>query len=655
MRYKDRQEEAANFRDTKLTKPDSRSAEATQQGVVNTHAYGELQGDSYAAIGKGVAAGIGHAKEFKDGYTLAKIRQKRNANIDDYLNPDQSLVNAEILALEVERESLADAEQAVNRSGDIDLNPEEHIFGVPEGKTEELNKTVGMAQANVRTQIGKLNKARDQGRIDSKTFLSRSRQLVREAIAANPTLEDEIIADTRRLWEIAGVQDRISLDNTEAAARRSAEEKTHAFRLKAWGDMGKTVTPKLFDGSDDTDKMDAELFEFQKIEVATKLQESLNAGTQAQRIAKVDRILKKDENGVSHADRLSAGIWTKLVSGTIAKLPDAALMKGGIGKFKELYDIEIRNTITAFQNEYNEYNDPRIVRLVTNFEAIGKAFSDILDDQLTQETATKYIKNLDEVGKIKALNDLAARLKMDAPTQAFMLKAAVALKGLNALENDPNALTDLVATVRIMMTAAKDTREATVTSDPEGHKDVSKNVPVLLDEAGRENPDPLAAPAANNVQQAGVLVINLEKDPEKQMIKIEEEIVQMADPRYRQSSEIFSQETRKKVNQVTSAGIRVYGKHLTNDLKMLSDRGVGVEVTYKNGILTFDESNNSSGRNQTDIEALTKTYSGRVTTARSAIANINGWKVDDAKVDEIIREAMPSLQEDTNEKKKRFL
>ena len=76
MRYKDRQEAPADFKDTKLSKSDTGSAEATQTGVSNTHAYGQLAGNSYGQIGEGVAKGIKHASDFKEGYDLAKIDQK---------------------------------------------------------------------------------------------------------------------------------------------------------------------------------------------------------------------------------------------------------------------------------------------------------------------------------------------------------------------------------------------------------------------------------------------------------------------------------------------------------------------------------------------------------------------------------------------------
>ena len=61
MRYKDRQEQAADFKDTRLTKPNTSAAEAEQQGVVNQY-DGKLMGQSLGDIGEGLAKGVKAAK-----------------------------------------------------------------------------------------------------------------------------------------------------------------------------------------------------------------------------------------------------------------------------------------------------------------------------------------------------------------------------------------------------------------------------------------------------------------------------------------------------------------------------------------------------------------------------------------------------------------
>ena len=646
MRFKDRQEQSADFKDTKLAKPDSSSADKSQQGVVNQHSYGQLAGQAYANIGAGVAKGISDVKEFKDGYDLAEIRKKRQANIDDLLNADPNRVNEEIVALGVDRKVEEDALSAQASSGDINAPranaKEEHIFGVPEGVTKDIENAVGMAQANVRAQTAKLARARKQGRISATTFLSRSRQIVKEAIAQNPSLEDEIIQDTRRLWEINGVQDRIDLDKQENAARISTEAKVMTNRIANWDKGNNGPIPKNPDGSINTYTMDRtnaeQAIERQKDDQVRRV----NEGNVEQQKLQITEILRKDPTTLeSPADLKARQMLGKVVTKGMAGVLEAIASNKPelISQARASYITAINQMKEEFAAEYSEFNDNRITKLIARFDAQAASYALMMDGTLTGKAAAEFSKNQQIVMKNADINALAESLGMNEVEQAHYFKAATLLAQFHDVGNNAEMMVEVVKFLRVSHNKSAKRRKNAVKANPEDYTGLLKGGIPLLEQATKPEATDGDKEVANNIVEADVEAAGSHEVPEIQLAHIRSSVDEYVSPRYFQVARIATPETRANQNLLIDADARISDKNMARDFEIYDNLGYKINITYDENGIRFNQV--QGGRNATEVAQLTKKYAKLINRLRPAIGNVNGMDSTNPKITQSILERLP--------------
>tara|TARA_R110000803_G_scaffold184823_1_gene247126 strand:- start:55 stop:2097 length:2043 start_codon:yes stop_codon:yes gene_type:complete len=625
MRFKDRQEEAANFRDTKLTKSNTSAAEKSQGGVVNTHAYGKLQGDSYAAIGEGLAAGIGHAKEFKDGYDLAKVEQEHSANINKYLD---------------EANAVSDATQ----ERDIAVNTEERMWDTfskdeAEGKGAQIVDTINIASANTAKEITKLAAAKKQGRMSSAEFVANSTRITREAIARHPTLADEILGSTKRLWEIAGVRTQMDLDKVAKTAAINAAVKKEDRIIAAYQKAGGGNPPLDSEGNYEIEYMTDWLASYDKEQAGIDTFESVVKNEAMSVYQKARVLLKKNSEGKSpltiKRDQIEKNFLK--VSGDSLKLAEgdpiaqAEVIKG--------IRLEAENIKKGYDGATRPlYEDKEIKYLADNATARIDAYVDILEKQLKKEDITTAIASAQAAEEFSTDKFIEGITHMPAGQFKALMKVWAFFPKGELIHRFP----DLAGKLPLLMEklVSPNTKvSGSITVMSEGEQVGLDTTVYSSVQSQRVTPSPEGKLAVNNGVLAQIKSItdkatDLEKFEQSDMA-----VAKWMNPKMTGVHEDLTPENLATVNKAMNTRLDIINKNMIREVAEARKLGHKVEVTYDNGELAF------SGHPAT-TQRLTTLISKRVRDTRRATAMLNGWGANDPKAVAFITANMPNIKQE---------
>ena len=632
MRYKDRQAAPADFRDTKLSKSNTSAADATQQGVVNTHAYGELAGRSYAAIGGGVAKGIGHVKEFKDGYDLAKIDQEHSANINAYL--DQ---------FENEREAQEDFDVATNTEERMWANATNDNV---EGKGQQIIDTINIASANTAKAITRLAAAKTQGRMSAEQFVANSTRITREAIARHPTLSDEILNNTKKLWAIAGVQDQVDLDKAAKKSALSQREKILTAERTSYLTWNKGL-PYTYDGEVDYELIRQRNNQHNEIVHSAETVQRIIDNKKMAVNMKVEKLLAPKADGTDSAIEVTRSegekqLIKKTHAGFKAAGDDANLIKLEIIKLKEnirgLKDTYFKETEDMHGNErmlrFHKESVDRLTLIANDFISVNNG----ADVRAALQTSAATAQHLTD----KALTALYGR----HPTMQAALNELVKTAGpANLLARYPEVFAKYVSHIGNIMDANASVQNSVLANTPEAAQaldTVGSSAISRLDADMSPEDRKTTTELANRTVMQQVRTLDQSPTPAEGVIRLDNLIENYASAKYANAGKHLDEKSKAAATKVLSEALEIYQSNMTKDLNRWRSNKAQVNVSYENGNLSFT---GDSGA----VRALTAKLSGRVRNTRKALANINGYEMNSAKIDKIFDNNMPVLGLETEQ------
>jgi hypothetical protein len=140
------------------------------------------------------------------------------------------------------------------------------------------------------------------------------------------------------------------------------------------------------------------------------------------------------------------------------------------------------------------------------------------------------------------------------------------------------------------------------------------------------------------------------------------------DPQFTGGAKMLDPDVRNEANHTAKASLSILDSNMRKDMQEARENGIPINVSMDNGEVSFDTDkftypkvtntseavksvNELTGRSSY-VRGLTSKVSRRVRKARRALANINGWKGDDPRLDKLIQKYMPNLSQelDNNEK-----
>lgn len=631
MRYKDRQESPADFKDSKLSKPDSRSAEATQRGVSNTHAYGKLAGDSYGQIGEGVAKGIKDVSDFKEGYDIAKVEQEHNANINRYLN--------------------GTTEEQIQEAGDeaaVATSTEERMWDIfskddTDGRGEQIVDTINIATANSAKAIGKYATAKKQGRISAAEFVANSTRITREAIARHPTLADEILGSTRKLFTIAGVQDSLDLDKASKAAAFKKQEKMEDRVVNAYLEYNQDALYK--NGEYDIPAMQASLAKNQ-IKVAALENTQRIIEKEAGDVFNDARELLKpnpnNEGGVSDLavtrnenEQQTVKAWTASLE--IAQNSPPSLR---VAALRETMDT-IRMQAIQMQQEYAQrtrrlYSDDEVKTFADNAEKRINSYVTMLEKSLDGGDVAKAIANVQAGVTWNTKKEMEGMLGM--PYERFEMNMKIyAMYPKSALIHKfPHLANEMPRWMELLGRPTKAAQTGIHLDTPERAKMFDETAVATMSQIREDGPNEKNLPIFNNIINGQATKLN-HIEGEGQIVKRMDAVITSWGSRGMSgAAEHITPENKVISNKVVTEGLIIYNKNMNADMAKARKLGLKINVKYDHGEVTF------SGDGQTASNMAAK-YTARVRDARKAMANLNGWDLNDSKIDNIVMENMSGL------------
>ena len=630
MRYKDRQEQAADFRDTKLSKPDSGSAEATQAGVSNTHAYGELAGQSYAQIGEGVAKGIKNVSDFKEGYDLAKIDQEHAANINEYLY---------------------DPTTAPQEDLDVATNTEERMWANAandnaEGKGQQIVDTINIASANTAKAITRLATAKKQGRMSAEQFVANSTRITREAIARHPSLSDEILGNTRKLWAIAGVQDQLDLDKAAKQSQLTEMNQVKANERTSYLSWNKGL-PYTENGEVDYELMRQRNNKQNEIVHSLEEAKRLIEDKSIESTLKAEKLLAPKEDGTDSVIEVTRAEGEKqLIKSTHAGFKaagdDAVLIAAELTKLKE----NIRGMKeTYFKETEDMHGVPRMLRFHTEagarLDLIAQDFIDVKSGTTVRaalETSARTAQHL-------ANKELQILYGMH-PTMQNALNEMIKTVGVGTLiAKDPELFSKYVRQIGKIMDKNTDVQDSVLANTPVAAKSldaIATSAISRLDGDMSDEDRKITTTAANRTVMQQARTFKQSGTGVEGVARLDKLTESYASAEFTNAGKHLNDESKAAATKILSGALGIYQSNMVRDLQRWRSNGAQVNVSYENGNLSFT---GDSGA----VRALTAKLSNRVRATRKALANINGYEMNSAKIDKIFDANMPVLGLETEQ------
>ena len=651
-RYKDKQQSPANFRDTKLSDPDSRSAEATQQGVVNTHAYGELQGKSYADIGEGVAKGIGHAKEFKDGYDLAKIAQEQNELNERFLNG----ATADDIAKQESEEQIAI--ETEEKMWDV-LSSDQAV-----GKGEEVVGAINVATKNAKDAQAALGRMKAQGKIGPDEFVARSTLLTKQQIARFPSLTDEILEQTQKQWKISNISSRVSMEQ-ESKKAVLAEEKREKVRIETNWLKDPNHAELLYkkNGEVDYDTMTeigiARTLELGDIQKGAKIIASATQ-TSELKLIELKRINPANGKSTLASNRKSARL--KMYQGTKTFVDMVTANPSVDGRREATYLF--RSFIANERRAIRAYFSP--LKPSKEAESLEKDALDDLklyEDKYVNDFSAKdgadigtnlntIINNTEKQEVYEATGSTLESKKVQAQLLSFVPKKLIMedLDLQKELHKQAKQMSDY------LLDALKNANNNNKPSDKSEERtflkmlyDPKNNLALMKASNRAREADPdnehNAAHERNFNGHIQLQIANIGVDDSEAGTRTSYDnfITALSDKEIRSAGEILTEKTKNKSQGVLDNASGYYDNAIKTTMNRLKGVGVKIKATMVNGSLRFSEVG-GTGNNTHEVNELHTNVSARITKVRASLAMIHGLVPTDVKVTEMLLNKMPFLK-----------
>ena len=641
MRYKDRQEQAANFQDSLLSKPDTSSAEKTQAGVSNTHAYGEMAGSGYKQIGEGVAKGIKHASDFKEGYDLAKVSQEHMANINAYFH---------------------DPAKEVQEDLDVATNTEEKMWDnlandEAEGKGEQIVDTINIASANTAKEVARLAAAKKQGRMSNAEFVANTTRITREAIARHPTLADEILGNTKRLWEIHGVRNQMDLDKASKTAALAKQEKIEDREVTKYLETNSTAPldpdtglynmPLIRAANAERERRDNQVEEAKDIannkqikvdrRVELLLARTGPNGSQPPKIVDTRNLLETDWFK-GHSDALRAASSPEALAANPQALTLAlANMEVSAQNLKGQYRTAVRDMLG--NKEMEAFHNDSVARLESWVKILNtstdnttvKAAIASAEAQMSYSAGMNFYKKtgytIQSAGVFAKIHSLLPeyirqQINNGADEGGFH-------RIFTALASSNKMVRNNVIIENPYMGKALDNMSSASTKE--------RNAAYVSNDLTRIKQANDASNDIINTQYNSISHMN--SDAEKGA-RLTDVIENWGSADQTGAGKGINPETLGKANGLLKDAFTLYNNNMKGMLKKTRDAGYKVEVSYDNGEVTF------SG-DPVAVKSLTSIITTRVRDARKAYANMNDLPLNHPKVNEMVTKHMTSIVEET--------
>ena len=649
-RYKDRQQEPVDFRDTRLTSPTKMDKE--QAGVVNQY-DGKLMGQSLGDIGEGLAKGVKAVEDFKQGYDLAKISQEQAALNERFLNG----ATKEDIAQQEENEQIAveTEEQMWNTFSDPNAD----------GKGGQIVETINIATKNAADAQAKLGRMKAQGKIGADEFVARSTLLTKQQIAKHPRLADEILAQTDKQWKISGIRDRVNL---EQAANKAAADEEIKLKSEQRANFRKTHTDILYDPI--TKEIDyATMNEISIADGIRAGEEKISAQILADDATsayekwkqmntpnKVNGETKIESNSKSSRIKLyrDTNVYVDMIKADPSndgRMEASNLFRSRILQERrsiQSYFGRLKPNTEANAQEKNALDELQIYSDTYLAQFSGKEASEISTNLLTSISniennnfyntfgmtregikAQAAILNVvpvklrsgdTELGK--SIHEQYKGLSIYAENQS---KAAQGLAPLSSKAEYQRLLQmpyDSKANAEILK-GANQARE----SDPTNEQDLNENHIRVF----------------NSGIQHRIANIGMDANEEGQVKEFDNFITVMSDNIIRSGGETLTNKTKNQSMEVLDKAQGRYDNAIKTTMNRLKGMGVNIEATMVNGSLRFSEVG-GTGNNAHEVNDLHTNVSSRITKVRGSLAMINGLAPTDAKVTEMLLNRMPFLK-----------
>lgn len=605
-----------------LTQPNSSSAQFTTTGVVSMVGQEQkLVQTGINALTSGVSDAIEFGMDFDEGFTRAEIEQDHAKNINKFLpneNPEEETIELGAAnAAEEEAFSLFNSEQA----GD----PNNPIGGIVIGAVSE-------AQKNTKKAIAKLNRARTQGRISAEEFIRNSTLITKRAVTNNPTLRDEIIGDTKRLFEIAGVRSHI--DSLKSAQKAEADKRKQVITatIRQWEKTNRGPIPlDPVTGLPSETLMRQGIWEESLEREAVENIRDVNELDKEKQLLRVNQMFKPDIFGQTPMQRATY----EIASGFVKQF-DAEAQNVEEGKLQEFINgvrvtaEELKNNLSNSLNAFTDHE--RIKNTETTFKAQIDNMVDVLSKSATREDVVKVSNNLVTLMKNKHFREATDASSVNPVLLDMQVKAATIIGRPELIAKHPEVLNSQLNILRLG--GGKKPLDVT----EENRRDVPEVVGAVA-KVVEEYPDnPAAGQLFSNITEAAFDETGRRRTDKEQFDYSEDLIRELASPSIRIGVTKLSPAARAKAFHAMSGMLRILDRNLGKDLIAIRNKNTDIKVQFHDGQLSFISRNNP-----TDSDQATRRFSERVQNSVRAIANLQGREVGDPAVVETLLSLLPNI------------
>ena len=668
-----------------LRESDKSASKKIFKGVVGDTGQSEkiLQTGIATAV-EGVSGMLELGKKYHDEKVIKTSRDAQKELLDEYL-VDHEAIRAAQHKLAIENESLQrlkSQQDAIRR---------EHIFNQENiiDDEKQMDVAISIQQKTVDDQIQKLGLAKTQGRISPQEFLDRSRQLIRTAVAENPTLEEEIIASSKRLFEIHGVKDQIKLDEKTIAANIAAQKDRRTSIMDNYNENFKgRPFPFREDGSINFTlmvAMNAEKYRKTESLAALKYDAEVNNLTKEQivhdlSIPKADGSTGLDdwytENITAMGNMLNPMIeqYAKEYNKTVTDKEKDDLhiqLQDKILKTIQTSKAELIDKYNYLRGDQRGIIDKTIARWEKNMEDI---YTNV-KDEVSGESLLKMMENRNKINDMRDMGSLFSSIQEKYPNMTrakfFLLQKAVNNKTLGTLiANHPELTKSFTGILEFIWTTSTRTGGGGSADGASGEFRYKENSPAFESKENRSALDGVMhalvsdikgkpvdaqeAMDANDIVNRGIDIqlktIKQAGDLEEQFERQDELFKQWVDPRYEGVLSNIDPEMKTELANNLEAYLNVVDKNMLRDIETARKNGVPIKVSMDLAEVSFSTDNiNLRARELASgnyIRGLTSRVSKRVRWAKQVLAKLHNKDSKDKELDKLIKNYMPNLTQE---------
>ena len=331
----------------------------------------------------------------------------------------------------------------------------------------------------------------------------------------------------------------------------------------------------------------------------------------------------------THDGFRAAGDDAKLIKAELIKLKEN--IRGRIDSyFKETEDMHGNARMLRFHNEAVE----RLKLIAADFISVNNG----ADVRAALETSAKTAQHLTD----KKLTKLYGK----HPTMQAALNELVKTAGpANLIAKNPEVFSKYVSHIANIMDESTHVQNSTLANTPEQAQaldTVASSSISRLDAEMSPEDRKITTTLANRTVMQQSRTLDQSPTAAEGVIRLDKLTDSWASAEYANAGKHLNEESKAAATKVLSGALGILQSNMVKDLKRWRGNDAKVSVSYENGNLTFT---GDSGA----VRALTAKLSKRVRATRKALANINGYEMNSAKIDKIFDINMPVLGLETEQ------